>query len=433
MVTSPGGTTIAAIRELEIAGVRAAFLNAIQAAMVALARAGGGRGITLDGFASPSASLITPKPAPPGASTAAGRAAARLPCSLPRVAARRRQPTRRSRRDGGRRRPPASTANRHIRHHRCQPPRRLPARPPDAIASAREQRPARERPPVHVVPRLVSPAAPPQARALDRRDRDRAAHLQPRRLGRPGLVRAPVGHDDLDLDRVHRRRAHVPDGPDDTDGARLVLHPRRGLPGRRRPLPRHPRRVRDGRRDERFPAGQHRHVRVAADVRRADPRLHLLRRPRRDGGAEDLLHGDRGLRLPLPLPLGAGDVRPRARRHHRPLLAVRGDRRRRRRARVSRDQAVLARSSRASGTTRSRAARSWRSRATTSSRCSCRPWLVDREVDRDRDLPRRLQHPGHVPLGHVGRRRELAREQPSRSHPAASASRRRSTASPSRA
>jgi pyrroline-5-carboxylate reductase len=33
MVTSPGGTTIRAIRELEIAGVRAAFLNAIQAAM----------------------------------------------------------------------------------------------------------------------------------------------------------------------------------------------------------------------------------------------------------------------------------------------------------------------------------------------------------------------------------------------------------------
>jgi pyrroline-5-carboxylate reductase len=33
MVTSPGGTTIRAIRELELAGVRAAFLNAIQAAM----------------------------------------------------------------------------------------------------------------------------------------------------------------------------------------------------------------------------------------------------------------------------------------------------------------------------------------------------------------------------------------------------------------
>src|ERR671936_1766582 len=33
-VTSPGGTTIRAIQELETAGVRAAFLNAIQAAMV---------------------------------------------------------------------------------------------------------------------------------------------------------------------------------------------------------------------------------------------------------------------------------------------------------------------------------------------------------------------------------------------------------------
>ena len=32
MVTSPGGTTISAIRELENAGVRAAFLNAINAA-----------------------------------------------------------------------------------------------------------------------------------------------------------------------------------------------------------------------------------------------------------------------------------------------------------------------------------------------------------------------------------------------------------------
>ena len=32
-VTSPGGTTIQAIKELESAGVRAAFLNAIQAAV----------------------------------------------------------------------------------------------------------------------------------------------------------------------------------------------------------------------------------------------------------------------------------------------------------------------------------------------------------------------------------------------------------------
>jgi pyrroline-5-carboxylate reductase len=42
MVTSPGGTTIAAIRELESAGVRAAFLNAIQAAMTRARELGAG-------------------------------------------------------------------------------------------------------------------------------------------------------------------------------------------------------------------------------------------------------------------------------------------------------------------------------------------------------------------------------------------------------
>src|SRR6201997_3536683 len=43
-VTSPGGTTIAAIRELEQAGVRAAFLNAIQAAMDRARELGGNDG-----------------------------------------------------------------------------------------------------------------------------------------------------------------------------------------------------------------------------------------------------------------------------------------------------------------------------------------------------------------------------------------------------
>jgi pyrroline-5-carboxylate reductase len=42
MVTSPGGTTISAIRELEQAGVRAAFLNAIQAAMARSKELAGG-------------------------------------------------------------------------------------------------------------------------------------------------------------------------------------------------------------------------------------------------------------------------------------------------------------------------------------------------------------------------------------------------------
>ncbi len=44
MVTSPGGTTIAAIRELESAGVRAAFLNAIQAAMTRARELAAGEG-----------------------------------------------------------------------------------------------------------------------------------------------------------------------------------------------------------------------------------------------------------------------------------------------------------------------------------------------------------------------------------------------------
>ena len=41
-VITPGGTTIAAIRELETAGVRAAFLNAIQAAMIRARELGAG-------------------------------------------------------------------------------------------------------------------------------------------------------------------------------------------------------------------------------------------------------------------------------------------------------------------------------------------------------------------------------------------------------
>ena len=238
------------------------------------------------------------------------------------------------------------------------------------------------------------------------------ADLLPRRVGRAGLVRAPVGHDDRDLDRLHRRGRLLPDDPDHADGARLVLHPRRRLPGRRRPLPGHPRRLRRRRRDERLPAGEHRHFVIAAHVRRADPRLDVLRRPRRDGRAEDLLHGDRrrsststsssrcrarttSSSAASPI---AGCSSPRSSSAASSLV-------------VSRRREVLDARSRASGSRRSRAARSWRSRATTSSRCCCRRSARgSRSSCVIADLPRRLQHPGHVPHDHVGRRRQLARE-----------------------
>ena len=41
MVTSPGGTTIEGIHELEIRGVRAAFMNAVRAAAEKSKRLGG--------------------------------------------------------------------------------------------------------------------------------------------------------------------------------------------------------------------------------------------------------------------------------------------------------------------------------------------------------------------------------------------------------
>ena len=54
-VTSPGGTTIRAIHELEQAGVRAAFLNAIQAAMERSRELAAGDGLAAAGAPSPSA------------------------------------------------------------------------------------------------------------------------------------------------------------------------------------------------------------------------------------------------------------------------------------------------------------------------------------------------------------------------------------------
>ena len=90
------------------------------------------------------------------------------------------------------------------------------------------------------------------------------AGLRRRRLG---LAPAALGHGHGDLVRLHRPRLPLPGSPDDLHGARLVRDPQLRLP---RPGDVHARArvVRGRRRAEQLPAGEHRHARDAADVRR---------------------------------------------------------------------------------------------------------------------------------------------------------------------
>ena len=116
--------------------------------------------------------------------------------------------------------------------------------------------------------------------------------------------------------RLHRCRTRLPDWPDVLGRALLLRHPARGLPRPGRVLADRDRLCGRGG-DEQFPAGEHRHVRDAAHVRRDHPHRDVRGLDRRLPGAEDLLH-DRGhLRLPVPLPLRAGLVQREPRQHLR--------------------------------------------------------------------------------------------------------------------
>ncbi len=95
-------------------------------------------------------------------------------------------------------------------------------------------------------------------------------------------------------------------------------------------------RLRGRRRDERLPAGEHRHVRDAAHVRGDHPERDVRRRDRGVPRAEDLLHADRDGRLPLPLPLRPGLVRHQPGEHLR--ASGRDDRDRGRRRLPARDR-----------------------------------------------------------------------------------------------
>ena len=146
------------------------------------------------------------------------------------------------------------------------------------------------------------------------------------------MVREPVGRPHGHRVRVPRGRLVAADAADHADGARLVLHPARRLSGRARTVPAGARRLRRRRRAERLPAGQHRHVRDAADVHRDHPRREPARGLGRDAGAEDLLRARRRVRLRVPVRVRAGHVRAPVRAAARPSRPGARDRRRRRAA-----------------------------------------------------------------------------------------------------
>ena len=159
-------------------------------------------------------------------------------------------------------------------------------------------------------------APPGQGRRLDHRHRGR--HLRPRLSRRRchRLAPGPVGPDQGNSCRLHRRGARVSDRSDALGGAFVLRDPARGLSGPGRVLADRDR-LRRRRRDEQLPAREHRHVRDADHVHRDHPGRDLPRRDRGLSRAEDLLH-DRGhVRLPLPLPVRARLVQREPRQHLR--------------------------------------------------------------------------------------------------------------------
>ena len=164
------------------------------------------------------------------------------------------------------------------------------------------------------LPRKAAPQGPVVA-AGDRRRRrpSRAARRRRRRL-----VLGPLGRADGDRARVPAGRLVAEDDADDADRAGVVLHPPRGLSARAGALPPGAGGVRHRRGAQRLPAGQHRHVRDAADVRGDHARRQLRRGGGRDAGAEDLLHARGRVRLRLPVRDRAGHLRAPVRAAARP-------------------------------------------------------------------------------------------------------------------
>ena len=164
------------------------------------------------------------------------------------------------------------------------------------------------------------------------------------------------------------------------------------------------------RRDEQLPAGEHRHVRDAADVRRDHPRLELRGDLRRVPREQDLLQRRRGARLrPDVLPGGSGLQRraglvPRSRTAH----AV--DHRRWCVPDLRARTGVLAQAEGPLGEGRAGRQDPGRSEGVRHAGPLVAGSQLRREGRRDRGLPGRVFDPGHVRLGRARDRLELGRE-----------------------
>ena len=187
-------------------------------------------------------------------------------------------------------------------------------------------------------------AVPPPLETLaGRRPRARGdrRRCQPVRLGYQRLAPRRLAHDHRHQPGVPGHRARVQDAADDADGVRLVLDPALRLSGQGA-LAGDPRLLRGLGRPERHPAGEPRHARDDVDVHDDHRRRDLRRRARRLCDREDLLHADRRLRLPLPVPVGGRLVQHQVRVREGAPVGDRGPARRRRRPRLSDRAQVLA-------------------------------------------------------------------------------------------
>ena len=163
-------------------------------------------------------------------------------------------------------------------------------------------------------------------------------------------------------------------------------------------------------RDEQLPAGQHRHVRDAADVRRDHPRLQLRGNLRRLRRQQDLLHHRRRRRLRPAVPPGGSGLRRRARLVPPPRAARAADHRRRCVPDLLARTDVLAQAEGPLGEGGTGRQDPHRPEGVRHQGPRVAGSQLRREARRDRGLPGRVLDPGHVRLGRARDRLELGRE-----------------------